>query len=248
MKLTFVYPNIYRINKRRDFSGICIQRKMLDDVFGFAYDMCFGDGHHRGYRTGGQYSRKKGELFCNTFQGKLAEVMVHSVLTTAGITCNEPDFGIYGEGIWDDSDIEANGKKISIKSAAFFSNLLLLETKDWDDTGRYIPNIGKGSTEIYDYFVLVRISPDIKKLFRDKRMLFSNEIPKGTIQDLIHEQSWMYDIAGYINNDVLRDIIREKCILPQNALLNGSTKMDAENYYIQSGYMNPVEELIAALI
>lgn len=79
-------------------------------------------------------------------------------------------------------------------------------------------------------------------------MLFSNEIPQGTIQDLIHEQSWMYDIAGYITNDVLRDIIREKCILPQNALLNGYTKMDAENYYIQSGYMNPVEELIAALI
>jgi len=46
---------------------------------------------------------------------------------------------------------------------------------------------------------------------------------------------WYYDIPGYCTLLTLKYIINEGYILPQNALLNGKTKMDAENYYIQSG-------------
>ena len=33
------------------------------------------------------------------------------------------------------------------------------------------------------------------------------------------------------------NIIRNEQIIPQGALLNGSTTMDAENYYIETGSM-----------
>ena len=38
-------------------------------------------------------------------------------------------------------------------------------------------------------------------------------------------------------------MIRENRIIPQNAFLNGRTKMDAENYYFQTGNMHSINEL-----
>lgn len=56
----------------------------LSDVksaFDFAYDMSFGkNGEHRDHRSGGTYERKPGEIFANTFQGKLCEFAIYEVL------------------------------------------------------------------------------------------------------------------------------------------------------------------------
>jgi len=213
----------------------------------FSYNMVFGSGFHRGYRTGGQHLRKKGELFCNTFQGKLAEIVVYNLLKKENINCGNIDFSIHGEGIWDDSDLIVHGKSINIKSAAHFSNLLLLETKNWDHLGRYVPNLNTKANSKYDYFILVRIEPDIKKIFKDESIMFSNEIGRDKIEGLILKQNWNYDIVGYINHDQLLKIIQEKYILPQNALLNGKVKMDAENYYMQAGDMTAISFLIEEL-
>jgi hypothetical protein len=42
-------------------------------------------------------------------------------------------------------------------------------------------------------------------------------------------------------------IIQEKQVIPQNALLNGKIKMDANNYYVQSGDLYSLEGLIREL-
>ena len=42
------------------------------------------------------------------------------------------------------------------------------------------------------------------------------------------------DIPGFVQFEELLKIIQQKQILPQNAFLNGRTKMDAENYYVLS--------------
>ncbi|MEN2416406.1 hypothetical protein [Flavobacterium mesophilum] len=248
MKLTYQKKNegeYYFVSNPKPFNGISIDKTDVEKVLNFAYSMCFGEGHHRSTRTGGQYSRKNGEKFCNTFQGKLAEVVLYNHFKSNAVECNEPDFGIYSEGIWDDSDLEIQNKKINIKSAASQSNLLLLETKDWTLDAQYIPNLTNGSTNKYDYFILVRINPDIKKLFRNQRLMFNNEIPKTIIEELIFASSWTYDIAGYCSNEDLKKAIATKDILPQNSILNQYTKMDAENYYIQCGNMSNIEELIS---
>ena len=226
--------NSYINELRKPFMKNLINTQILDQVVDFAYEMCFGVGHHRHHRTGGQINRKAGEQFCNTFQGKLAEVVLRNYLINNGLDCGKADFGIYGKGIWDDSDLIVNEKSLSIKSAAFFSNLLLLESKDYDENGNYIPNLLNGTTASYDYYVLVRIKPDIKKIFRDKRWFYSNSIDKTELKELISQQEWCFDIAGWISHEEFVEVIRGRNIIPQNALLNGKTRMDAENYYIQS--------------
>ena len=35
-------------------------------------------------------------------------------------------------------------------------------------------------------------------------------------------------------------MIEEEYILPQNSILNGKTKMDATNYYLQSGFFREI--------
>jgi len=238
MKLTFnPHDNSYTINRKKVFNGLTIQPTDLRKAFDFAYEMCFGEGHHRNRRTGGQYARKNGEMFCNTFQGKLAEIVLYNTFISNGIACDTPDFGIYGERVWDDTDLIINGKKINVKSSAFFSNLLLLETKDWNSFGQYIPNLNAGTTSIYDYFILVRIQPDIKNILRLNNYYNSNVVEKENLEKILFNEIWKYDIPGFISNQQLIEIIRSKDILPQNSLLNGKIRMDAENYYIQSGDM-----------
>jgi len=239
--------NIYTVNSKVSFKANAINKTSVEQALDFSYNMVFGSGFHRGYRTGGQHLRKKGELFCNTFQGKLAEIVVYNLLKKENINCGNIDFSIHGEGIWDDSDLIVHGKSINIKSAAHFSNLLLLETKNWDHLGRYVPNLNTKANSKYDYFILVRIEPDIKKIFKDESIMFSNEIGRDKIEGLILKQNWNYDIVGYINHDQLLKIIQEKYILPQNALLNGKVKMDAENYYVQAGDMTAISFLIEEL-
>ncbi|TDO94918.1 hypothetical protein [Flavobacterium sp. 245] len=237
----------YFVNNKKPFKGILINEADLKNALDFAYEMSFGIGHHRSTRTGGQYGRKNGEKFCNIFQGKLAEIVLYNFFKSKSIACNEPDFGIYGEGIWDDADLEIYNKKINVKSAASQSNLLLLETKDWSNNGQYLPNLNNGSANLYDYFILVRINPDIKKIFRSKRLMYTDVIPKTDIEEITFAQTWSYDIAGYCTTENLVQAIANNNILPQNSILNEYTKMDAENYYIQCGDMKDIDELLKSL-
>jgi len=241
--------NYYYVSNPRRFTGVSVLKNDIQKVIEFAYAMCFGEGHHRANRTGGHYARKAGEKFCNTFQGKLAEQMLYNYFISQGLKVQEPDFRILDVGAWDDSDLEINGIKINIKSVASQSNLLLLETRDWDQHGRYLPNVSlnNGSTIQYDYFILVRINPDIKKLFQSKIMYHSNNIAKADIEKLISENIWSYDIAGYCTNQNIIEAIADDCILPQNSILNNYTSMDAENYYIQSGDMGIISDLVVEL-
>lgn len=81
----------YMINRKRVFASHAVNPGILKSVVDFAYDMCFGQGHHRAYRTGGTLIRHAGEKFCNTFQGKLAEVCLRRALIDAGLVCAEPN-------------------------------------------------------------------------------------------------------------------------------------------------------------
>jgi hypothetical protein len=235
--------NQYFITKRRAFDGKSIPENAVLKSIDFAYEMCFGDGHHRNQRSGGIASRNALELFGNTFQGKLAELCAHDFFTKSGLVCSEIDFGIYEKNIWDDTDLIINDKKISIKSASFFSNLLLLESKDWNASGAYIPNIDTDKNEFYDYFILVRIKEDIKNILKTDEI--STE--KNDLINLITSYEWTYDIAGWMSHITLMHLIKNNYILPQQALLNGKIKMDATNYYIQSGDMREIEELFRVI-
>ena len=232
------------IPKSKKFIPMCIQETYIKETFQFAYDMTFGEiGEHRNHRSGGSHYRKKGEIFCDTFQGKLAEFYFYQCLTINNIKLNKPNTEKWELGRWDNSDFVVNKKKINIKSMAFFSNLFLLETKDWDLNGKYIPN-----NEVYDFFVIIRIKPDIKSLFKQNRMLYANTLKFNEIEEVIFKNIFEADIRVYLENTDLIDVIRSKQILPKASILNGKIRMDAENFYVISEDFKNINQLYQLML
>lgn len=223
----------FRVSAKKDYQGTPIPTDIIRTAKEFAYEMSFGQGHHRDHRTGGRMNRTPAEIFCNTFQGKLAESVLRTVFLDNGIQCSDTDYRVFPEGIWDDTDLMAGGKRISVKSAAWFSNLLLLESHDYDDNGDYIPNLNAGAVAAFDFYVLVRISPGLK----------AQDL---TISEVCRHR-WSYDIAGWISHDELISVIRSGQKIRQNDFLNGKVRMDADNYYVQAGDLHPINELCAIL-
>lgn len=233
--------NRYFITLKKSFEENAVNPAFIKQAFDFAYEMTYGEGFHRFKRSGGQSNRTPLEIFQNTVQGKLAEMVLHENLKLQDIEVEEPDFSIHGKGVWDETDLKANGKFICVKSTAFFSNLFLLETKDWNSEGMYIPNHDLSKTAVYDYFVLVRIKPDMKNVLRN---VLEN---KGNLWQEIKKTVWTYDIPGCCSIKTIQHIIQNQYIIPKNALLNGKTKMDAENYYIQAGKLYHLDRLYFSL-
>jgi|SRR5690554_726313 len=235
--------NNYNINHSVPFEGVACDQNDINKVFDFAYNMTFGTrGEHRKYRSGGSIKRRNGELFANTFQGKLAEFFFYAYCKKNGLNLPIPDTKEYGLGSWDEADFIINNKTISIKSMSFFSNLLLLEEKDWNKTGSYIPN-----DCIYDFHVIVRVSPDIKKILRDQRFFYSDDVDKDKLYSCIQSKNFKCDMPGFINNEDLKAIIQNEFLLPKNGMLNGRIPMDASNYYCQAGDFRKIDELLNIL-
>ena len=126
--------NKYFVNHGRNFyANVTLDKENYEKAFNFSYDMSFGHvGAHRDHRSGGTHHRKRGEIFANTFQGKLAEFATYEYLKSRGIEIEDPDISVYGLSQWDSYDLKANDKVINIKSTKEFGNLLLLERADWD--------------------------------------------------------------------------------------------------------------------
>lgn len=238
----------YIVTRKRAFqSNVTLSEENFYKAFDFSYNMSFGkSGAHRNYRSGGTHHRKNGEIFANAFQGKLAEFATYEYLKRKDIDVDEPDISVHGLLQWDAYDLKANNKVINIKSTKYYGDLLLLERADWDDEARYIPNLDKENV-IYDFFVLVRIKPDIAKILKQNRLYLSDRCNYDILKNLFNYSCFKYNIAGFITIDDLKTIINSNHYIPQGSTLNQSTHMDADNYYIQSDDMGEIEELINLL-
>lgn len=156
--------------------------RILNKCFNFAYNMTYGEsGQHRSYRSGGINRRKNGEIFINTFQGKLAEYGIWNEFKNRNFEIGSPDLSEDMLGKWDEFDFIYNGYKISVKSTKFYGNLLLLEKKDWTEKGIYIPDKAK-ETSYYDFFVLLRISPNGENIMKNNKILYSQKIDKEELK------------------------------------------------------------------
>jgi hypothetical protein len=231
--------NDFFITNPRSFSPTAFtNRNDVLNTFEFAWSMTFGaQGRHRDHRSGGTSRRKNGEIFANTFQGKLAEfAIINEFSGFEGV--EQPDLSVSGLGKWDSFDVYLNSIHIGVKSTKKYGNLLLLETKDWSIEANYSNNV---ESESPDFLCLVRIDPDVDGLLRQHRLFYANTCEKVALKKLITDQSFNYDCCGFLPKSVLKTIIHNKFILPRNAMLNGRTRMDAENYYVQAGDLIPVD-------
>ena len=242
-------PNWARVDFGERTSG-CFHQSEVENVIEFAFEMSFGSGHHRQTRTGGSLERPQGQIFANTFQGKLSEIAVYRELETNDIDCEEVDFDVHGEGIWDEADLEVDDIRINIKSTKEIGQLLLLEAEDWDNEGRYLPNRETDEGGIYDYFILVRIQPSVKEILDNLNILNEDEIggdDRNKLSNNILGEDWLYEISGWITRDDLQELIRNRFIIRRGELLNGSMPMDADNYYVKAYDMRLFPDLILAL-
>ena len=199
MKLT-KYDTIYFINSKVLFHPQPIQSSILSTSFEFAYNMAFGEGHHRNHRTGGTEQRSALDIFKNTLQGKIAEGIAFKVLASHGIKCEPVDYSIHGEGVWDDSDLEYKGKRISVKSSAYFSNLLLLETNDWNLDGMWY-----GTKRKFYYRWKDKMQSMLDFMWsEDKSQHFDEFVKRTRIQDKYRDENFdeLYPvISNYIRKN-----------------------------------------------
>ncbi len=195
----------YIISKMAFVKISSFKRETIEMAFDFSYAMSFGKaGEHRDHRSGGTHQRKPGEIFANTFQGKLSEFALYNVLYKDFPNINKPDLETWELGKWDDTDLYVNDYFISVKSTKAFGNLLLLETKDWNDDGEYIPNLTiENAHTIYDFFVLVRLFPYCEDILRSNKLLYTQQVDKEELKNVITQQEWSYDIPGFITYDNL---------------------------------------------
>lgn len=237
----------YYVTKKTSYqSNGTLKPQTVKLVFDFAYKMAFTDeGAHRRNRSGGSHKRRNAEIFANAFQGKIVECAACNLLFRLDQSIC-PDFSTHPLGEWDTVDLTVNGKEIAVKSTKHYGQLLLLETKDWNSNGQYVPNIGNGVSS-YDYIILIRLKPSCEDILRKHRLLYLDSINRDELFQLVSGQAWSYNYTGYITNADLLQVVRERYILPQGALLNGSTQMDAENYYVQAGDLRNVSSLLTQM-
>lgn len=219
--------------------------------YAFAYAMSFSnEGHHRRNRSGGTNRRKNVEIFCDAFLGKLGEFAVFQYFRQHGIWLDYPDVSIEGKGKWDSYDFLYHRRDkvvyIGVKTTKKFGHLLLLETKDWNQNAQYIPNLDNGIAD-YDDILFVRVDTDIANNLKKQRLYYNNDIDVSVLQKEFNNATYYFDI-WHIPINLVRLAIRNKLILNKGDYLQSKrTKMDASNYYIQSGDMCHIQSYIKQL-
>lgn len=92
----------------------------------FANRMVWGEGYHRGKRSGGIKERSEKEKFVNTLQGKITECALHKYLQGYHLDTSGVDFSVFGKGKWDTVDLACNNNKIAVKSTKYFGQCFII--------------------------------------------------------------------------------------------------------------------------
>lgn len=244
--------NRFTITQKKKYQPLKkISIEALKKSFVFAYEMAKGS-KHREYRTGGIHKRSTMEIFENAFLGKASEFVLCEYLGELGLKVKEPDIKVRKRGDWDTADLIVNvgnsvTKKITVKSTKCYGNLLLLECDDWNDNATY--KHSKENEGNYDLFILVRVNLKLEPFLKGKRF-FDSDISESDIWESIQEDldaSYDFDIPGFLVQEDIQEVIKNKQFISKGDMLNGSTKMDASNYYVQAGNLRSLDTLVDEL-
>ena len=116
---------------------------------------------------------------------------------------------------------------------------ILLETKDWTSDAKYIPN----DNEHYDITIMVRLEDEIEQTMKRNRLYYSQICDKTKLWEKFKDNGWAFDIPGYLTYDDLKFLISNQFIINRGDLLNGRTRMGAQNYYWHIADMHDIIEL-----
>lgn len=216
----------------------------------FAMRMTYlGEGQHKATRSGGLHKRNQREIFSDTFQGKLAEFALLQILSPyLDKTYLAPSLLAAPLGYWEASDVLGPGISIEVKSTKPFGNLLLLEKENWNSSGEYRHGTDGSATRI-SHVALIRISPSIHEHARmlEQKYMTGKADKVGLTNELLRHK-WTFDIAGFARREDLQQVFRAQQLLRQGSMLGpNGVRMDADNYYIQTGDLRPLSELLPVI-
>ncbi|WP_270181114.1 hypothetical protein [Alkalihalobacillus sp. CinArs1] len=250
------YEDVYKFNSTRKFySKEVIKYEYVALSFSFAYAMAYSEeGYHRRERSGGSKSREDFDVFCDTFLGKLGEYGAYQYLkdNIKDIKLSLPDNTIEGKGKWDSYDLtfehEKKTRNIGVKTTKHFGQLLMLETEDWDEEGKYIPNKEKEADE-YTGFFFVRVSYDLIRNLQGRYFYQEKNISPESFASVLSDAHYNFDIH-YIPMEYIKSAIKNEMIVLKDNYLNNLAKaneLDANNYYIQCGDMIYQDKILSAM-
>lgn len=167
------------------------------------------------------------------------------------------------------SRTSAGNARIAVKSTKSYGNVLLLEKADWNSYACYKhdadpdnplyraidnsmnPHLYDTKTKklagFYDYFIFVRFGNEITEKYLPVQMrnIYNAQAEEENIKMVTtllfpHFNDKLFELTGWMSWEDLRNAIRYRHIINKGEML-GKTVVDADNYYIQAGVLNPFE-------
>ncbi|MGT2755513.1 hypothetical protein [Streptococcus ovis] len=215
---------------------IKITEEDFNVAFEFSYKMTFGhQGEHNpsSFTSDSGYDRKPGEIFVNTFQGKLSEVAVHKYCLDNNFECSNVDFTVGQLEFWDNIDLVINKKNVSVKSTKGFSRFLLLEVKNYDEQGNYKYPYNKGF--VVDSYLLCRVQGEncyftnniesVEGIFKQKRWLYSENLEFQELFNELSKRIWYVEITGFVSKKKLSEyVIKQRHIMKEGKIMGKSNE------------------------
>ena len=212
-------PKIYRI----PFNSfkIKVKKNLIKKLIEFCYGIDV-----KNTRSGGSEIRNQEKKRYDNLQGKMAEIIIYSLYKDI-YNFEDIDFDLYERGEWDSLDLISKLSKlnINVKSGLHFHNLLLLTAKDYDEYGNYKHHINEDNCKQIFSFVRVKLDKDklIKMLSKN-----INEFYKWFLKEY---ETIEYDLF-FCNIKTVKNAISKGNLIKKDEKLNGTEKMDADNYYL----------------
>ena len=234
----------YSVFSKKHFKSKIDVSEFAIECIDHAYELIWGSGYMK------PNGRNKSARFKDLLKGKLGEFALYKHLLGLGYEVEYPDLTIRGKGKWDNGDIFIKGKnqegneeikKLSVKTAYYFSDLLLLRKEEWDSEGGYLYTENGIPDYSYKAFFFCRMRPNL-----DSDGISSIEGDDNPGLENLYKSlqgiRFSMDIAGYINMDDFKRIISQGLFFESGVYI-GKKKWDESFYYCQSGDLRDIDEI-----
>lgn len=221
-------------------------RSEIEQATKFAFAML---GNARPSSHGGEREREDWEIFINQLEGKLGEIAVFRQALKFGYNPSL-DFTVTSRFSWDKGDLilekvptnsnEADfyeKRTVQIKTSKSFSQMMLLEVKDYNIDGTYKHTEDGCDSIIYDSFVAQRLNRSWTNVIKQLKKLFYENDDDIIVELLVNVQVG-YDSAYMIDREKFKEVIQRKQVLragegiATKANVPKSTIIEVDNYVI----------------
>ena len=184
--------------------------------------------------------KKKTELFCNVFLGKLGHCAVYQCLSERKDPNGEPYMvsgfdAFMGFTVNKYQDLMVNCKPTLIRATKSTRQLLLLPKYDWDNKLEYRKN-----RQRYVFIFLARIENDPETILKSKGLLSRENLSLDEIERALFDVVFFYDIPGFITRHDLIFLAGNGFSVHKGNGYANLFCVDSDSWYCQCHDMRPL--------